>query len=53
MSVGLVQRQHVSNWTNRLDARSGLVELVKRLVEETCEGLVRAEFAIDEGIDLG
>ena len=53
VSVGLVRRQHVSNWANQLDARSGIVELVRRLVEETCEGPVRAEFATDEGIDLG
>ena len=52
MSVDLVRRQHLRNWASRLDARSGIVELVKRLVEETCEGAVRAEFAIDEGIDL-
>ncbi len=36
-----------------MDARYGLAELVLRLVEETACGPVEAEFAIDEGVDLG
>ena len=36
-----------------MDARYGLAELVKRLVVETTEGLVDAEFATAEGTDLG
>ena len=53
MSVGLVQRHHVRSWADQGDARYGLVELVQRLVEETANGPVVVEFAIDEGVDLG
>ena len=53
MSVGSVRRHHVRSWADRLDARYGLAELVLRLVEETSCGSVVAEFAIDEGADLG
>ena len=35
-----------------MDARYGLPELVRRLVQETSGGAVEAEFAIDEGVDL-
>ena len=53
MSVGSVRRHHVRNWADQLDARYGLAELVLRLVEETAGGSVVAEFAIDEGVDIG
>ena len=53
MSLGFVQRHHVRSWADRVDARVGLAELVLRLVEETASGSVVAEFAIDEGVDLG
>ena len=53
MSVGSVRRHHVRSWADRLDARYGLAELVLRLVRETSGGFVVAEFAIDEGVDLG
>ncbi len=53
MGVGLVQRHHVRSWADQVDARYGLVELVKRLVVETANGILEAEFAIDEGVDLG
>ena len=48
-----MKRHHVRVWSDRVDARYGLAELVKRLVEETSEGSVEAEFAIDEGVDIG
>ena len=53
MSTDLVKRHHMKNWADTLDARSGLPELVKRLIEETSEQLARAEFQTDEGVDLG
>ena len=53
VSVGLVQRHHVRSWADRVDARYGLAELVLRLVRENATGPVTAEFAIDEGVDLG
>ena len=53
MSLGFLQRHHVRSWADRVDARYGLAELVLRLVEETSGGSVVAEFAIDEGVDLG
>ena len=53
VSVGVVQRHHVRGWAERVDARYGLPELVRRLVRETSEGPVEAEFAIDEGVNLG
>lgn len=48
-----MKRHHVRVWSDRVDARYGLAELVKRLVEETSEGSVEAEFAFDEGVDIG
>lgn len=53
MGVGYVKRHHVRSWADRADARYGLVELVKRLVAETASGLLKVEFAMDEGVDLG
>lgn len=52
MSVGVVQRHHVRSWADQADSRYGLPELVLRLVLETSEGVVEAEFATDEGVDL-
>ena len=48
-----MRRHHVRSWADRVDARVGVAELVLRLVEETSGGSVVAEFAIDEGVDLG
>ena len=53
MGVGFLQRHHVRSWADQVDARYGFVELVRRLVAETANGLLEAEFAIDEGVDLG
>ena len=48
-----MQRHHVRSWAERLDARYGLPELVRRLVQETSGGPVVARFASDEGVDVG
>lgn len=53
MSFRLVQRHHVKRWADQKNARYGLAELVERLIVETTGGSAVAEFAVDEGVDLG
>lgn len=53
VSVGLVQRHHIQRWADQANSRYGLAELMLRLVEETAGGEVDAQFALDEGADIG
>ena len=49
-SPGLIDRQGLLNWADRIDARSELPRLVRRLIWETGEGVVALGFPAGEGV---
>ena len=49
-SPGLIDRQGLLNWADRIDARGELPRLVRRLIWETGEGVVALGFPAGEGV---
>ena len=52
-SAILVSASDVDDWANRLDARSQLPRLIRRLILATTSDVARLHFEADEGVQLG
>ena len=53
VGVGLVEHWHVADWCRKIQARSKLPELIRRLINETTGQVDGVVFPSDEGVDGG